>query len=932
MNLVFMNNIKFLFFTIIIICCLGTTNAQDIDRFVKQYNVLLDANKHSEVIQLLENNKRLFRSNAELFLFNIMKANSFISMENIEQGKQSLSKATQYYESLSVDIIKSLENHNGLNLFVAKYYWFMGELYFLQEDLGKTETFYSKCYRVLFARKDHEQLGIFRDLHYSLGLLFMRMYDYPRAKRYFKDGIVGSQANLWFDKTYCLLTTMLGNLSMNDGEYLTAKIHFDEAEYTLSEYLNDDTSIESYTIRSMLSACYTEMGYFDDAKRIALEGIANCKRNGLSDRILSQMYQALGYANLFLKDFHSAKSIFRKAYELSRKDNRISDKEKQTMLSNLALSQYLINDEKCIPTILSLSKGIIEDVVSLFSFMSSEERARYWDKTSDELAKYNSMLFELNKENSLGQIYDNTLFSKGLLLRYSNHLSKLVSSLSDDNVYEKTMLLQELNKRLINEELNNEALVSVKNSIRSIEKELSAKIAGYQSVDEIRKQYSWRNIKHSLKEGEAAIEFIQLPDLTFKAEKRIEYYGAIIITKDSKNPKIIKLCQEDSLSFLNKVPHEIESARLTSDLQNQLFRQYLYGNGEYVHKRVGKKAIKFDCIGEKLYSLIWEPLENELRGVNRIYYSPSGILNSIAFGAISHNKASLSSKYELHLLSSTSEISKFSKISKLESAIVYGGINYDTDKDEMLVQARGYNKITEKSKFDNNRGYNERGAWGPLPGTYIEAQEISLKLHANEISIKLLDGAKANEESFKALSGKSPSLIHIATHGFFYPDNKKIEMLNFLEGIKGLENLNHIQSTMTRSGILFSGANKAWQGDFPEANIEDGILTAEEISHLDLSNTEIVVLSACETGLGDVISTEGVFGLQRALKLAGVNSIIMSLWKVDDNATTEFMKLFYEKWLTGTNSREAFSYAQKQIRERKEFASPYFWAGFVMLD
>ena len=120
-------------------------------------------------------------------------------------------------------------------------------------------------------------------------------------------------------------------------------------------------------------------------------------------------------------------------------------------------------------------------------------------------------------------------------MRYSNHLSKLVNSLSDDNVYEKTMLLQELNKRLINEELNNEALVSVKNSIRSIEKELSAKIAGYQSIDEIRKQYSWRNIKHSLKEGEAAIEFIQLPDLAFKAEKRIEYLSSDEETMNTYN-------------------------------------------------------------------------------------------------------------------------------------------------------------------------------------------------------------------------------------------------------------------------------------------------------------------------------------------------------------------------------------------------------------
>ena len=133
-----------------------------------------------------------------------------------------------------------------------------------------------------------------------------------------------------------------------------------------------------------------------------------------------------------------------------------------------------------------------------------------------------------------------------------------------------------------------------------------------------------------------------------------------------------------------------------------------------------------------------------------------------------------------------------------------------------------------------------------------------------------------------------------------------------------------------RSGLLFAGANKTWVNGERVKGVEDGILTAEEISKLDLSTTEIVSLSACETGLGEIVSTEGVFGLQRAFKLSGAKTLIMSLWKVPDVATSKLMITFYKNWSSGMEVHQAFLTAQQKIRE--EFSSPYYWAGFVMLD
>jgi len=137
---------------------------------------------------------------------------------------------------------------------------------------------------------------------------------------------------------------------------------------------------------------------------------------------------------------------------------------------------------------------------------------------------------------------------------------------------------------------------------------------------------------------------------------------------------------------------------------------------------------------------------------------------------------------------------------------------------------------------------------------------------------------------------------------------------------------------MNRSGLLFSGSNKAWVGDSISLLREDGILTADEASHTYLKNTELVVLSACETGLGDIKGDEGVYGLQRAFKMAGAQYLMMSLWKVPDNTTQEFMTTFYKELLPHKRSiRDAYNTTQRKMRDKYRY-EPYKWAGFVLIE
>jgi CHAT domain-containing protein len=181
----------------------------------------------------------------------------------------------------------------------------------------------------------------------------------------------------------------------------------------------------------------------------------------------------------------------------------------------------------------------------------------------------------------------------------------------------------------------------------------------------------------------------------------------------------------------------------------------------------------------------------------------------------------------------------------------------------------------------------------------------------------------ATEESLKQLSGQSPGILHLATHGFSLPNNTRNTEYRTGNPFSGAEN------PLMRSGIILAGANRVWSGGIPLAGKEDGIATAYEIAGLDLSGTGLVVLSACETALGDIRGTEGVFGLQRAFKLAGVKQMILSLWQVPDRETAELMNLFYTHKLKGKSTAAAFYAAQQEMR--KKYAV-YYWAAFTLIE
>lgn len=308
-------------------------------------------------------------------------------------------------------------------------------------------------------------------------------------------------------------------------------------------------------------------------------------------------------------------------------------------------------------------------------------------------------------------------------------------------------------------------------------------------------------------------------------------------------------------------------------------------------------------------------MESVIDSASTVYFIPDGELYSLAL-----ESADLTQKRIYHRLSSSRQICLERDSFLGKDAVVYGGIDYDVDSCGQ--------KMNDTPQKCTLRSLRETLDF--LPGSQKEATEISGILNQNGFKVNLLTGQSATEESFKKLSDTSVNVLHVSTHGYCWSQQKYATMvinnplLNQGDFYQVDEDL-----AMIRTGLMFAGANNAFINKVGDTGLDDGILTAKEICNLNLQNVNLVVLSACKSGLGEV-SRDGVYGLQRAFKKAGVKSIVMSLWAIDDSVTQDFMIHFYKGLASGLSKEKALLQAKILIKEKYPHSND--WAAFVLLD
>ena len=372
--------------------------------------------------------------------------------------------------------------------------------------------------------------------------------------------------------------------------------------------------------------------------------------------------------------------------------------------------------------------------------------------------------------------------------------------------------------------------------------------------------------------------------------------------------------------------------------------------------------------------LVWQPLAEELEDADRVYFAPDGELYNIAIESVPHWADSLlvSDHYRFYRLSSTRQLALAQDGQSADEAALYGGLRYDTDVATLVNDSRrrpATTRTADVALFHLADSLNLRAGLQDLPATLTEAEEIETHLRNAGTHATLYTDTAGTETSFKALSGRRTRLMHIATHGFYWTEREAQaigDRLAFLNTAG--QTARYVEDkALTRSGLFFAGVNHALEGEPLPADVDDGILTAREISTLDLRGLDLVVLSACQTGLGE-ITGDGVFGLQRGFKKAGARTLLMSLWKVDDQATQLLMTRFYANLTAGQSKAESLREAQRYVREYeveqkvtprsgrlplsaharqqalqqqataagtqrvRPYQSPRFWAAFILLD
>jgi CHAT domain-containing protein len=541
--------------------------------------------------------------------------------------------------------------------------------------------------------------------------------------------------------------------------------------------------------------------------------------------------------------------------------------------------------------------------------------------------------------------YDDALFQKGFLQTAARRLNTISST--NPEADSLVGLLASYRRRLSAEyskqiSKRNVDVAAMENRANQLESQLAREVAGYA---EALQQVKWQEVQAALKPGEAAIEFLGFRVL-LPTETDTVRYAALLLRPGMEAPVYVDLCDErdiDTLMTRNIDRQEAYVRRLYTatdrdirpsedkdkvrSIESRLKREYnIYG----IEPSKGKVRVR------SLYDLLWSPLERHLQGVHTIYFANAGLLHRINLGAVTIGLDKvLADRYKLVELGSTRSLVIPEKSPAANrQALVMGGIWYDSDSTALrkAVFALDTMSYAQRSAVRFYRSTSDSTLveyWETLPYTSREADNINASLKKNSVASIVLKGYDATEEAFYKsvrLQGTSPRIIHLATHGYFLPDPKSSDD----EAKGGAFRLT--EHPLIRSGLILAGGNHAWAtGEPVRPDLEDGILTAYEISRLNLTGTELAVLSACETGLGDIQGNEGVYGLQRAFKIAGVRYVIMSLWQIPDEQSSLFMEDFYQRWLEQELSiPEAFR--QTQTAMRQNGWSHHQWAGFVLLE
>ncbi len=619
----------------------------------------------------------------------------------------------------------------------------------------------------------------------------------------------------------------------------------------------------------------------DQAERIWERKLG--RRNNIN---LASIYTLSGDIFYLRRNFEAANERYKKAKRLYEKVFNDSHPDYVKVLAKMSKVSYMMGDAKDTKKYIDEALLNYNDFIKVyFPALSEREKAKFWNTIKPEFEFFNTLAAKLRYSNPriLADVYNNALTTKSLLLSSSIKMRERILNSNDEDLkikYSEWIDKKELMTRVLSmslEELIQNEIEpgTLAKEVELLERELSQKSELFsQSFED--KRITWEDVRSSLQENEVAMEMVRFRFFDHVFTDSV-LYALLYVKSDSDIPEMLLLNNGKDLEF------------------------------KYLH--YFRNSVKYKVRDQFSADHFWKPIAERVGDFSTIYLSADGVYNQINLEAIpigdekyvldNSNIILVGNTKDLYLRTQRADRQNYEE----NQAIMFGNPQFyvSTSSD-----------ILPPSKVISQ-----------LPGTQKEVERLSDLLNTEGWATTDYLQDEASEEQIKNL--QNPMVFHIATHGFFTPD----EEIEVNEEEIEMNEARAVQNPLLRTGLLLAGAGDLLSKTTYNYNMESGILTAYEAINLNLDNTDLVVLSACETGLGDLEVGEGVYGLQRAFLVAGARTLIMSLFKVPDEATQKLMVRFYEKWVETGLKRESFIEAKKEIRN--EYHHPYYWGAFIMM-
>lgn len=780
----------------------------------------------------------------------------------------------------------------------------LARLYQRLGDFYKAEPLYQQAREIYGAisGRDNEEYAVMVNnlatLYYEYGQFAQAEKYYLESKRIFETVIgrdhpgYGLACNnlgaLYYRKGQYILATALLIRALNNREKALGKLHPDYANTLgnlamLYQVMKDWQKAEAalLEVKNVRQAAY---GKNHPLFAASCNNLASLYfRQNRIDEARNQMQEAL--------------RIFTQAYGTRHPDYI------RALINMAELEEISGYPEKAYSLLKNAADAILYHVLNNFAYLSENERESFYRQLSYHFESFYS--FVLAHHNQIPELKNwalqNSITTKGLLLKSYRRMDYHIRKSGDTellNMYEKWLRAKKALMRaesLTAEEIRKQGvdIETLAQQVSQLEKELALRSAAFREETSTKK-ITPNDIRKQLKPDEALVDMVRI-----RYKEPIHGLGDSVIY----------------LAFIVKPTGQTQPELVVFPEGNKMEQQSLAFYRDNIIKTVtsGRKDYRS-------YAVFWKPIQDALTGSRTVYIVPDGLYHQINIETL-YNPLSgnyVADEVKIRLLGNPSDLIDYrnsgsTKRSMREYRVYcFGYPNYSGEEKKKEVR----DSFGESEKKASRFWDETTGTITVLNGTLREVNTIFSLLKDKVDQVKILVGNEANEENVKQL--QQPDILHIATHGFFWPTD---------EAADNLRNEHLMQNPLRRSGLVLARAELAFKG-LPVQG-EDGILYADEVTTLSLENTALVVLSACETGLGEIMNGEGVYGLQRSFQQAGARAVLMSLWPVSDEATVDLMTAFYQACIAGKTKHDALDEARKLIR--KKYDHPFYWGAFVLI-